>query len=441
MLIVLTLIAFILIFISYSKYHKLFNPCSVILIWYFLLGWLSKIGIQEMYIPSDESTALILGNTIFIAIIFLALTPNGCVRLTEISRNEARETDARLLNDRMWFYNVRKICEIICFIIICAIDLNILFKLSTGAITASQIRYALIFQEASSSFNTDFLYFNGYVRDFLTYFVRFFVFFDVLIELSNFGLYNKPLRIIPMANFGLFCIAMLSRIDILKISIIICIVFLFIREKNDRKKMSKKNKTILLVAVILSLIVIVMRVYEGDNIIDFTIRNLSGSLIGPFEAFSIFFERYKSSGPIVSFAAVRMFFSGVTAVIEAFLVNGLKLNIPFVVKLVNAPLGDVIYVGPGQTFNAFYTMYYDFLAGGGILGTFVGAFLAGSTLALSYNKFQKHPSVSTCLLFVLWEYIILFGTIQWRGGLTEWACVFLVLIGNRIVVGKEKKIS
>lgn len=434
MLLVPSLVAVFLIILSYAKFYKVVNPVSIIIIWYFGLIWISRLGIQDLYIPSVDSSFLLMVNIVFLASIVLFTAKGGQTKISEDARARSKESDTNMIVKRPWLYSVRKYCEIICLITVVAIDLNISIKLLTGAISAEQIRYALIFQEASSSFNANFLYFNSFIRDFLTYFVRFFVFFDFLIELCNLGMYNKQLRIIPMLNYGLFCFSMLTRIDIFKAAILLGIIFLFVKEKNKRKRLSKKNKRILTLAILSALVVIVMRVYEGDNIIDFTIRNFSGSLIAPFEAFSIYFDHFRDYGPIVDFAVIRVFFNGITAIVEAILVNLLKLNIPVVVKTVNATLNDIIYVGQGQTFNAFYTMYYEFLASGGIFGTFLGSLMCGFSLSFTYNHYHDHPCLSSCILFVLWQYIVLFGVIQWRGGLTEWACVICVILANRIII-------
>ena len=172
MLIALTGIALLQVFLSYVKFHKIFNPVSAILMWYFILIWISRLGILDLYIPSVDSSSLIMANVVVLSFVVLFATKGGVPQISIEARENGKQSDLLLLERSSWLHQLRKICEILCLVTVVAVDLNIVVKLLTGAMTASQIRYALIFQEASSSFNPNFLYFNLFVRDFLTYFVK-----------------------------------------------------------------------------------------------------------------------------------------------------------------------------------------------------------------------------------------------------------------------------
>ncbi len=215
-------------------------------------------------------------------------------------------------------------------------------------------------------------------------------------------------------------------------AIVILVCILFIRKKKictvERKKMSRKNKQLIIIVIALIIIIISMRVYSADNIIDFTFKNFTISTLGAFEAFSQVYERIQNDGPVVNCAVLRMFFTGITSIFDALFVNVLHLNILFIQKEINSYISDVIFIGPNMTFNAFYTAFYPFLATGGVVGSLFASILMATSCAVSYNYFRRKPSVPSCMLYILWLYIIMFGVIEWVGGLTEWACIVLIIL-------------
>ncbi len=190
MLVIFTLIGLLLAFFSVAKFNKIINPASLIVMWYFSFIWLSRCGFYSMYVPSVQSSALLMINIDLLVFVFLLFSKNGNVTLYAADYLQAKENQNNLFGNQGWLNQLRFIIEVICLFTILAVNINIFIKLLTGGLPIAQIRYALMFQDASSNFNANFLYFNSTIRDFLTYFVRFFVFLIYLLKFVNLVFYE-----------------------------------------------------------------------------------------------------------------------------------------------------------------------------------------------------------------------------------------------------------
>lgn len=413
------------IVISYLVWKKIVNPISIINVIFLIWMIVGRLGYLDQYIPSFESSYFIQINILILdAGIILG---NG---LNKINIRQKKVKNIKFDSVRIFVWLRR-----ICFLLSIAILFNIFIGVITGRLLLTNIRnisYSVAFGK------TDYtqIYFNNIIYYIYQYIVRGFAFFDLTFCFALFLRKQQKLPMLSVLNFILFIFIMQSRIEFLKI-----VIFMLIFLGYSNIKLSKMQKKILKRAiVIIGIVVLLILGFRSSNSEKGVIQNTIDSFIVDFSGsnymFSQFFDQYNAGYRLIDSPIILKYLGGFGLLIEYILAMfGMKFNH----NVVSTYLGQAHNIGSSTHYNAFYTMYFEFMNSGGYLGCFIFSLVFGVLIGYSFKRMNEKNSTKRAYIASFMTFIMAMGTYNYIiAGINALVIISCLIIANNKI--KQNKI-
>ena len=384
------------IVISYHVWKKIVNPISIINVIFLVWMIVGRIGSLDQYIPSFDSSYFIQINII---IIDVAIILGYGLKEIKISRKNNKSIKFDSCRMFVWLRRIS-------FLINIAILFNMIICVITGRLLLTNVRnisYSIAFG------GTDYtqIYFNSVIYYIYQYFVRGFAFFDLTFSFALLLKTHQRLPMLSVLNFILYIIIMQSRIEFLKI-----VVFMLIFLGYSKIKLSKTQKKILNRAiVIIGVAVLMIFSFRSSNSEKSVIQNTIDSFVVDFSGsnymFSQFFEQYNAGQRLIDSPIILKYLGGFGLLIEYVLsVFGMKFNH----DVVSTYLGQGYNIGSSTHYNAFYTIYFEFMNSGGYLGCFIFSLVFGILIGYSFKRMNEKDNTKRTYTASFLTFIIAMGT-------------------------------
>ena len=414
--VILLILIIALIFISTVFFKKTFNPISIINFVFSLWLILGRLGLYGQCIPTPESSVFIELNILLLDLFIIV----GC--FIKVSKNKEKIHKIRF-NSELFFKDFRIICLILSLIIF----VNMLIGIITGHYSITSIREMSYSTRYGDDAYTK-IYFNGFIYVFYQYIVRGFAFFDLTYRFGKLLCRGEKIPIATILNFIFFILIMQSRIEILKVVIFVIIFFLF-----SSIKLNKKQKKILirsaLVLIIAALATFSVRSISGNNGV---LSNSANSLIVDYSGsnymFSTYYDDHNNGLTLKDSPLVLKYLGGLGLIIERTLA---PFGLMFDHSVVNEYLTTGHDIGSSDHYNAFYTVYFEFMNSGGYFGCFLFSIILGTIIGFSYKKRAKSPSLKTIYVATFLTYVAVMGTYNYvLSGIYAFTIVCCILLSN-----------
>ncbi|MGV8905505.1 MAG: O-antigen polymerase [Acetobacterium sp.] len=423
LLTLLICVALLLAIGSIFVYKRVLNPVFIILIWYITGIVISHSGLFGMYKPASGSSEFILTNIIILCCAFYIVSKTKSLRPLRINARISEKTLDKFFS----------ILRILSFLIQVVISIHLVILISTGAINIASIRQ-IAYSLAYGSNDYTLIFFNQTIYYIFNLIIKGFILFDVSWSFCESLDNSKKIRYISLINLFLYCFIMLSRIEILRIIIIFVLAFIThryyrIKIKTDKKvKKIKINKGIVIIFGIAIFIVFSFRTSTGVSVVGNSIEDVIVDLTGSYVVFGNFFTDYFNGLRLIDSNVIAMLFGGLESALYI-LLKPFGINIDLPTSALNEYISIGTNIGASNHFNAFYTMYYNFLASGGVVGCVVVSIFLGILLGVLYKHYFKNPTSESLLLYIFGLHIIIFGSIRWElGTFSLWFMLILIIL-------------
>lgn len=400
--ILMFLILIMNIFIARRIWSVWANPITFINITYLFWSMMGRIGYLGQYLPTYESSSFILMNILIINILIIIGFGLPIIRINS-SYNRTR---GRLISEKT-SKNILTVVRMVCLMVSVAIFINLLRMLLTGSLLATNIRQI---SYSSSYGNNDYvtIYFNTGIYYFYQYFIRGFAFFDLTFSLVLLIKESEKISLITIINFILWAFIMLSRVEILK-AVIVCVIILCLSDV----KLSKEQKGVLKQAIVLVLIAVIIifsfrSINKEKNVIFNSLDSLIIDFSGSNYMFSSFFNQYFTHGAIVDVPYYLKILGGFGTLVEY--VIAIVFGYYFNHDVANKFLTQGHNIGSSDHYNAFYTMFFDSLNTGGVLGCVIFSIILGLIVGVLYKKFFYDRGARDLYMVSYFIYVIVMGT-------------------------------
>lgn len=411
----------LVVMLTCIKLNKFVNISVITVVAYVPFLLISKIGPYGMYKTENNSTIFILINLIVILLTFLIFS----LRKFSTKNNVSMKIEngiPRYINGGQFL----KLLRISFLIFGIYVFVKVVILVLAGYVSYSAALRALAFSEENNYviFGNDltfYLYMFGF---------KGFVLFDMIMQLTNSIFGKEKMSKLAIINFGLYCMTLLSRMEVARI-IVIYFLIRVISNKKLNYKINKKSKMIFSVMLIIFITVSSFRVTGDRNIIEYSFSTLIKYFTGPYVAFDLLYQDYQSGYRIVeSFFLnfITILFHGVVRVANIF-TSILGWDIVSYGGILSAYTDYGLYIGLPNRFNAFYTMFFPILYSSGMGGSILFSFCFGFILAFVHNIFLKYNNSSSLALYVFVGHVLIFGTIRWElSNLALWVSLSFILI-------------
>ena len=410
-LIMLTILI-LMIFISIRFTKKLVNPITIINLVYIIWMVLGRIGYLGQFKPSFNSTIFLQLN-ILIMNIFIIIG---------FCNNKKLKLSKRLFVNDVKLFNYLRITG---FIISIAILFKMLVGILTGTLSLGNVRnisYSVAF--GTTDYNQ--IYFNAIIYYVYQYLVRGFAFFDLSFCYANLIKKEEPIPFITICNFILFIIIMQSRIEFMKLVMFIIIFTLFSGIKLSKRQKSLLKKGTFLLGISVLLLFSLRTINTDKSIIKNTFDSFIIDFSGSNYMFSIYFDKFINGFRLPDSPLILKYLGGIGLLIEYFLA---MFNVKFDHSFVNNFLGQANYIGSSDHYNAFYTIYFEFMNSGGMHGCIIFSIVFGFIIGSLYKEMDLKQNVKSTYLATFSVYVITMGTynyvISGIYALMIFTCLFL----------------
>ena len=304
----------------------------------------------------------------------------------------------------------------------------VLIKLLTKQVTIFSLRNSIFSGDSNSIFSST-------ISDFFFIFVKAFVFYDFIMEMVRLIAFKKrKINYLTVINIGTYCIVFLDRIDLVRALLIIILVVvcsgLSIRKTFFKNKIFKRIIPVFLSAVILILVLRYFVSRSEQNIFRSIFSTLFTNLSVSYVSFDRYFDLYNNGTRIVDCNMFDILFQGVKKIIEPF-TNLLGFKSENYNGVLAEYMDYAIDVGKDKEMmtNAFYSMYFNFLNGGGVVQTlFVSAFF-GVILGFLCKNWEKRKNPKSLGLLVFFAHFMVIGLLRWDFSYYwGWVVLFLFLL-------------
>lgn len=411
------IVGIMLIILSYFRFNKIINPISTIFILFFAWTFLSKLGLFNTYKTSSASTNFILFNILIMLLVFF---------LISIKRNKSYKDNIVIKN-----IEENRIVTIlrICFLPIgLFVFLKIIILVLSGTISYDVAVRAVAF----SSETWHMIYVNDIIRIIYIFGFKGFVLYDIMTQISSFITEKKKINKLSIFNFALYCIGLLSRIELMRIFLFFFLVIIIsgYRVRRPDVKSGIRKKPVIILAFILFLVSI-FRKTDNMNLLEYTVKSIVVDFTGPFIAFDLFFEKYINGFRVVDSHFYNYFavlFHGIVRMINI-VTKEIGWDITSYSGILSEYSSLAIRIGPNQSFNAFYTMYFQSLYASGILGSILFSISLGVILGITHNIYQKNKSSITLCLYAFTLHLAVLGSIRWElSNLALWMTLLFIIL-------------
>lgn len=430
LLTLLICIGFLFIIGSIIIYKHVLNPVFMILTWYITGIIISHSGLFGMYKPADKSSEFILSNIFILCYTFFVVSTTKSIKTIQINT----WTSKNALN------KVFSIMRILSFLTETAIALHLVKLIMTGALSISSIRL-IVYSLAYDSNNYTLIFYNKLIYYIFNFFIKGFILFDVSWNFCEVLSDLKNLRYISLINLFLYCFIILSRIEILRIIIIFLLAiisnrYLEIKIKVVGRAKQRRYWKAVILFIIAMFVIFSFRTSSGTSVVSNSIQDLVVNLTGSYVVFGNFFTYYFNGLRLINSNIIAMLFGGLEPVFYSILrLFGITINLPTTVLNEYSSVGTNI--GASSHYNAFYTMYYNFLAGGGVIGCIVVSVLLGALLGILYKSYIKMRTSESLLVYIFGLHIIILGSIRWElSTFSLWVMLILIIF----IMSRRKKL-
>lgn len=418
----------VFIFCSIVIYKRLLNPIFIILSWYISGIIISHSGIYGMFKPIDGSSEFILINILLLCFSFFMLSIISTPKSIKFNGLIPEEIVEKLL----------QIISIFTLLIQSAIVLRLILAILKGIISISDIRMVVY----SLSYNSDsykIIFFNEFIYNIFSFFIKGFILFDISWNLCEVLVDQKKFRVITLINLFLYCAIILSRIEILRIFIIFILIYVSVKlininlDRNMKFIKHSRNKILIFFGICM-LSIFAFRTSDGNSILLTSIQELIISLNGSYVVFGNFFTNYLDGLRLIDSNIISILIGGLEPVFSViFGIIGINVNSP--TSILNEYILPGTNIGASDHYNAFYTMYYNFLSGGGIIGCITVSIFLGILLAMLYKSYIRDYNPESLLIYVFLLHIIILGSIRWE--LSTFSLWFMMILAILVKLKKS----
>ena len=377
------------------------NPIVFINGTYLVWSFLGRLQYFGQYLPSYDSSSFVLMCIFIIDIAVMigfamprmVLVGNRNNKITFISESKSKR--------------ILLIIRIVCLLVSVAIFINLIRMILSGSLLISNIRNLSYSQTYGSNAYTQ-IYFNTGIYYFYQYFIRGFALFDLTFALVLLLKEHARISALSILNFGLWAFIMLSRIEILK-AVILCVLILLL----SGIKLSKSQKKVLFraFAVLVIAVLIIFSFRSNNSEKNFLLHSLDEFIIdfsGSNYMFSNFFELHFSGHVIPDVPYVLKMLGGFGLIMEYII--AFTTGYYFDHSAANQYLTIGHEIGSSDHYNAFYTVFFDSLNTGGVIGSILFCVIIGVIAGNLFKKYVYVRSAKNLYLAAYLTYIIMMGT-------------------------------
>ena len=407
--------------IAYAKTGKKLNIVALIAVWYAFWCAVSCTEICEYVVEFDYGRLYIMSNILVLVTVF------SVTMRRRQAMNRIEQRPAALEQQVSKTSQLVAIARIAVLMFECYFLSIVVLRLAQGSLTIYTLRTAAYASGEEALFSS----FAGTIY---FVFVKGFVIFDTIFEIVHIVRGEKRPNYLPIVNLFVFCLTTLNRIELVRtaILVVVCIVISgkSIRKIINRNKVIKRIVRLFIVAVaILVLLRFVVKDTE-EGLVQSVLSTIFSDFSIPFVTFNRFFAQYLDGVRIVECTIFDILFSGPLKMLEPFLsVFGVEV-FNFNGYLAER-LNYAIDVGRDKVFmtNAFYTMYYNFVNGGGLVVPYFVSGVFGGLLGFLYNRWQSRKNDRSLALLVFAAHIVMYGLLRWEMYIyCSWVTLFLLLL-------------
>lgn len=387
------IILLLMMVLIYLVTKKIFNP--VIIINSIFLVWLiiGRSGFAGLYTPSFDSSLFIQIN---ILIIDIGVIIGLGMHMQTFTFPMLPFNSERIF---FWLRRVALGISLLCFA-------NLMINIITGRLLISNVRN-ISYSVAFGTMDYAQIYLNSVIYYVYQYLVRGFAFFDLSYGIAKLLVKKEKISFIAVSNYVLFIIIMQSRIEFMKMVLFILIFVLFHKIKLSKEQKKIIKKVVLIVGIAVLIIFSFRSSKSEQGVIKHTVDSFIIDFSGSNFTFSTFFDQYNQGDNLNDSPLILKYLGGVGLLIEFIL---RPIGVKFDHSSVNNYLGVGHNIGSSNHYNAFYTIYFEFLNSGGYLGCFIFSILIGIIIGYTYKKMRNQPTVKNIYIASFCTYIMAMGT-------------------------------
>ena len=417
-MVVFWLLLFVLIFNVFIEsifLHKIVTPTliinSVFIIW-LIIG---RIGYLEQFKPSYNSSIFIELNIIILDLFIIlgGLKKNKQINIKCIDIN---------------FDIFLKIFRYLSFGISLLIFINLAVNLYSGSIKIENVRN-ISYSVAFGTKDYTKIYFNPIIYYTYQYLIRGFAFFDLTYSIGRL-IYEKNYKIskLSLFNFILFILIMQSRIEFMKVIIFLIIFFLYANIKIKTHVKRKLRKIGLIVGIAIFITLSIRTVATEKNVIIHAFDSFIIDFSGSNYMFSCFYDEFQNGFRLKDSSIILKYLGGIGLLIELVLsFFGFKFDH----TLVNNYLLKAHYIGSSDHYNAFYTIYFEFLNSGGIIGCVLFSAIFGYIIGRAFKDQERNNTLKSTYIASFITYVMAMGTYNYvLSGIYALMIITCIIIAN-----------
>jgi len=412
MLIILLLVFFILLVMGRIVYGSMKNHVSFISLWFSFFAILSQIRIWGMDKADSDAVAFIMFNILAICV--------SCIVVSYLLKR--RSACKQVLNDnKNHSSSIIERIRILVFVLSLVLSVNLIYQTITGQIAFGNLREITYQSERFGRDTYLSIYFKPIIYQVYVNFVRGFIVFDFGLSICETLVYETQIKSLSILNYCLFCFIQLSRIEMVRMVIIFLLCYILSGKRFFRDFLfSRKNRTLrraVFIALVIIIIVASLRNYSQESLLTIAVKHFTGDFAGSYVAFGKVWSEYNSGEHVIRqgfLPYVESMLGGLSSIIVSVFNYLLGLsNISTNTMINNYTGSNIIDIGLGYSFNAFYTMYCAPLLSGGYFGCLFSSISWGLLLGITNNRFSTNRSVGN-----MWRYAYVITTIIF--GLTNY---------------------
>jgi oligosaccharide repeat unit polymerase len=421
-------------FMGLLRTGKKFNPLSFYIFFWGIWLTVSLTNPYKMNTVSNEAYLLIWVNITFFALGFIVVSKRGkMIKLEELGGREILQTKTFLF------------LQIFVFIVLFLIYQK--YKMLLLSLTAEEARNTVY--GVGLLFNTTYEYY------FFIWVITPLVFSSVVMLITNLTINGlKSLAFyVSLVNCFLFGLIGYGRLVYFQVIafFLISLGFRYDLQKNINSKLKKiKIKTKIFFIAISVVAVYVMNystlkrlginspsLEDHINIfIDDSWKQFILYFTGPFRAFDNFLKSDIAEN--IGYTLGRSTFGGIEEIVNA-LFSFIGLGWPSANSLTATFTVPPTVIGPGITFNAFYTNVMNFYLDGGLAFVMMFSLAYGVISGMVYNNYLKKPNIFTLSIVVYLTYHMMASEFRWSfSSPTVWITILCLVWANRKYIRKGR---
>lgn len=411
---------FIIFLIAYVRFRRIINPVSVIAVWFLFWCIVSCTKILGFRVDFNFGRTYVLSNILIMMLAMVLAMGKGTSVVESLGQS----------NNTVGFLKTRihNCLTVICLIVEVALAISVVLGLLSGRVTFLTWR-----TQAYSDTNG---LFSAAVGNIYFVFIKGYVIFDIIMEIASIMYNTRKIRILPFINIVLFCAITINRIEIVRTVFVFFIAWILQQNRRLFKVQNKKAKRLIKWLAIAVSIVVLLRFFiaGSDNSLLVTVlRTVFRDFSIPYVTFDRAFSEYQAGMRVVDCTIFDILFGGIFQIFDIFTrIFGYEIvNYNGILAM---RLNYGIDIGANMVIktNAFYTMYYNLMHGGGLIAPYFVSAGFGVIIARLYRRWKRLNTVGSFALLVFFMHIVIMGLLRWEF-YAHWSWVTLfcvVFLGN-----------